>query len=193
MFEGICCKKGWRVEELKSWKVEELKSWRVEELKSLIVEELKSLIVEWFYSFKNYVNCSVLLIFNTNPFSTPKKMYKFSFEKLNAWQDARVLTKAIYDLTKSFPEEEKFCITNQLRRAMISVCSNLAEGSSRNHTREQKQFYQIAFSSLMETLNQIIIAFDLSYINNESFEIIRRSVEKCSRLINGLRNSTNNS
>jgi len=75
---------------------------------------------------------------------------------------------------------------------MISVCSNLAEGSSRNSYREQKQFYQIAFSSLIEALNQVIIASDLNYIDNASYEAIRQSIEKCSRLINALRNSTDN-
>jgi four helix bundle protein len=104
-------------------------------------------------------------------------MYKFAFEKLNAWQDARLLTKKIYEITKSFPDAEKFGLINQLRRAMISVCSNLAEGSSITHSKEQSQFYQIAYSSLMETLNQIIISFDLEYIDVQTFEIIRPDVE----------------
>jgi four helix bundle protein len=117
-------------------------------------------------------------------------MHKFSFEKLIVWQDARLLTKNIYKTTKTFPDEERFGLTNQLRRAMISVCSNLAEGSSRAHSKEQTQFYQIAYSSLMEALNQIIIAFDLEYIDLQSYETTRSDVEKCSRLINSLRNST---
>jgi four helix bundle protein len=117
-------------------------------------------------------------------------MHNFSFEKLIVWQEARLLTKNIYKITKTFPDEERFGLTNQLRRAVISVCSNLAEGSSRTHSKEQTQFYQIAFSSLMETLNQIIIAFDLEYIDLQSYETIRYDVEKCSRLINSLRNST---
>lgn len=116
-------------------------------------------------------------------------MYNFSFEKLIAWQEARLLTKKIYKITKTFPDEEKFGLTNQLRRAILSVCSNLAEGSSRAHCKEQTQFYQIAYSSLMEALNQIIITFDLEYIDLRSYETIRSDVEKCSRLINSLRNS----
>lgn len=119
-------------------------------------------------------------------------MYKFSFEKLNAWIEARLLTKKIYEITKSFPENERFGLTNQLRRAMISVCSNLAEGSSRVHAKEQSQFYQIAYSSLMESLNQIIISLDLEYIDQETYEIIRPVLENCSRLINSLRNSSRN-
>lgn len=117
-------------------------------------------------------------------------MYSFSFEKLIAWQEARLLTKDIYKITKTFPDEERFGLTNQLRRAILSVCSNLAEGSSRAHSKEQTQFYQIAYSSLMESLNQIIISFDLEYIDLHLYEIIRSDVEKCSRLINSLRNST---
>lgn len=116
-------------------------------------------------------------------------MHTFSFEKLNVWQKARFLTKIIYKITKTFPDEERFGLTNQLRRASISVCSNLAEGSSRIHSKEQSQFYQIAYSSLMEALNQIIISFDLEYIDLQLYETIRSDIEKCSRLINSLRNS----
>lgn len=107
-------------------------------------------------------------------------------------KNSRALTKTIYDLTKQFPENERFCLNTQLRRAMISVCSNIAEGSSRSHPGEQKQFYQFAYSSLMETLNQIIIAFDLSYMDDDTYKSIRESIEKCSRMINGLRNAINN-
>ena len=117
-------------------------------------------------------------------------MYKFSFEKLTAWQKSRLLTINIYKITKTFPDEERYGLTNQLRRAMISVCSNLAEGSARNHSKEQTQFYQIAFSSLMESLNQIIISHDLSYIDTKSYESVRAEMEDCSRLINNLRNSS---
>ena len=117
-------------------------------------------------------------------------MHTFSFEKLIAWNEARLLTKNIYKITKTFPDEERFGLTNQLRKALISVCSNLAEGSSRVHSKEQSQFYQISYSSLMESLNQIIISFDLDYIDLQTYETIRSDVEKCSRLINSLRNST---
>jgi len=116
-------------------------------------------------------------------------MYYFSFEKLEAWKEARALTNKIYKITKVFPDEEKYGLTNQLRRAIISVCSNLAEGSSRTHSKEQTQFYQIAFSSLMEALNQIIISFDLEYLDQQLYNILRTDAEKCSRLINSLRNS----
>ena len=76
-------------------------------------------------------------------------MKVFSFEKLAVWQDAKGLTKVIYTLTSSFPENEKFGLVSQLRRAMISVTSNIAEGSSRTSHKDQARFYQIGYSNLM--------------------------------------------
>ena len=86
--------------------------------------------------------------------------YKFSFEKLNVWVDSKELIKIIYNITKSFPDEEKFGLTNQLRRASISVTSNLAEGTSRNTNKDMAHSTTLSFSSLMEVLNQIIIAHE---------------------------------
>jgi len=86
--------------------------------------------------------------------------YKYSFEKLNVWVDSKELIKIIYNIIKSFPDEEKFGLTNQLRRASISVASNLAEGTSRNTNKDMAHFTMLSFSSLMEVLNQIIIAHE---------------------------------
>jgi len=71
--------------------------------------------------------------------------YLFSFEKLNVWVDAKELVKTIYNITKYFPSEEKFGLTNQLRRASISVSSNLAEGTSRNTNKDKITFYNNSF------------------------------------------------
>ena len=67
--------------------------------------------------------------------------FKFAFEKLNVWQDCRALSKIVYSDTKGFPGEEKFGIINQMRRAVVSVCSNIAEGSSRTSNKDQAHFY----------------------------------------------------
>jgi len=91
--------------------------------------------------------------------------HKFSFENLIVWQDSRVLTKIIYEITKSYPDSEKYSLTNQMRRASISVSSNIAEGTARISKKDQAHFYQIAYSSLMELLNQAIISKDLNFIN----------------------------
>jgi four helix bundle protein len=116
-------------------------------------------------------------------------MYQFSFEKLKVWQEARALTKKIYGLSSKFPKEEVFCLTNQIRRASISICSNLAEGSSRRSNKEQQHLYQISYSSLMEVYNQLIIANDLGYINNDILDELRDDVQHISILHTRLRNS----
>jgi four helix bundle protein len=116
-------------------------------------------------------------------------MYTFSFEKLDVWNRSRQLTKCIYKITKKFPDEEKFGIISQLRRASISVCSNIAEGSSRKSKKDQIHFYNIAYSSLMETLNQLIISNDLEFIDCQSLSDTRKEIHTISRMINGLSNS----
>lgn len=87
--------------------------------------------------------------------------YIVSFEKLTVWIDSKELIKLIYLITKEFPTEEKFGLTNQIRRAGISVASNLAEGTSRNTNKDKAHFTTLSFSSLMEALNQIIISYEL--------------------------------
>ena len=116
-------------------------------------------------------------------------MYQFSFERLNVWQKARALTKKIYDLTSKFPKEEDFCLTNQIRRAAISICSNLAEGSSRRSNKDQQHLYQISYSSLMELYNQLLIAKDLGYINKDDLHELRDDVQHISILHTRLRES----
>ena len=114
--------------------------------------------------------------------------YKYSFEKLGVWHDAKFLTILIYKFTKQFPEDEKFGLVSQMRRCSISVCSNIAEGSSRKTGKDQSHFYTMAYSSLMELLNQCIISQELSYLDIDNINEIRQEVEKISNKINGLRN-----
>jgi len=113
-------------------------------------------------------------------------MYTFSFERLDVWKKSRLLTKEIYLLTKKFPDDEKFGITSQLRRAIISVCSNIAEGSSRKSKKDQAHFYNISYSSLTESLNQLIISNDLGYLKDESLEEIRNEIHTISLMLNRL-------
>ncbi|GAA4884795.1 four helix bundle protein [Flaviramulus aquimarinus] len=95
--------------------------------------------------------------------------YMFSFEKLNVWIDSKELVKLIYLITKEFPSEEKFGLKNQLRRASVSVASNLTEGTSRNTNKDKAHFSTMAFSYLMEVLNQIIIAKELGFIKEKDY------------------------
>lgn len=115
--------------------------------------------------------------------------YQFPFEKLEVWQEARTLTKQVYKTSKEFPDEEKFGLVNQMRRAAISVCSNIAEGASRTSKKDQAHFYQLAYSSLMELMNQAIIALDLDYLGNDQEDEYREKVGKISRMLNSLRKS----
>lgn len=116
-------------------------------------------------------------------------MKTYSFEKLQVWQLSKVLTKDIYLITKTYPDDEKFGLTSQLRRASISVCSNLAEGSSRNSYKDKARFTEIAYGSLMEILNQLILSLDLTFINQTEYEQLRIQIEEISNLLNGLRKS----
>ena len=119
--------------------------------------------------------------------------YTFSYEKLNVWIDSKELVKLIYLVTKDFSSEEKFGLTNQLRRASISVASNLAEGTSRKTNKDKSHFTTLSFSSLMEVLNQIIIAKELNFLNEDTYKIVRTEIEKISNKLNALRNTQLNS
>lgn len=105
-------------------------------------------------------------------------MYVYSFEKLEVWQLSRKLAVEIYLETKKFPREELYGISSQLRRASLSVSSNIAEGSSRFSEKDRAHFSVIAFSSLMEVLNQIIIANDLEYLSDERLVELRKKKVK---------------
>ncbi|MCO6498107.1 MAG: four helix bundle protein [Chitinophagaceae bacterium] len=111
----------------------------------------------------------------------------FSFEKLEVWQLSRNLVAQVYSILKDFPEDEKFGLALQMKRAAISVSSNIAEGASRMSPKEQAHFYQISFSSLLELLNQMVLSVDLNFLKEEKYLELRRESEKISNMINALR------
>ena len=113
----------------------------------------------------------------------------YSFEKLNVWQEAKKLVGEVYHLLDSFPKFEKYALCDQIRRAIVSVPSNIAEGSGRKSLKEQIRFLEISYGSLMETYNQLLIAIDLTYITEESVEAIKPSIDAVAKMINGLSNS----
>jgi four helix bundle protein len=114
-------------------------------------------------------------------------MNTYGFEKLDVWNKSVELSEEIYLTTKEFPSDEKFGIISQLRRASISVSSNIAEGSSRSSYKEQARFSEIAYGSLVEVLNQIILSYRLSFIKEDSYLEIRKLIEEISNKLNGLR------
>ena len=113
----------------------------------------------------------------------------YSFEKLKVWQEAKKLVVDVYHLLDNFPKFEKYALCDQIRRAIVSVPSNIAEGSGRRSLKEQIHFLEIAYGSLMETYNQLLIAIDLTYITEESVESIKPSIDAVAKMINGLSNS----
>lgn len=116
-------------------------------------------------------------------------MKVYSFEKLESWQHARQLAVWTYNITQVFPPEEKFGMISQMRRAAISVASNLAEGTSRKTAKDQSHFSTISYSSSIELLNDLIIANDLKLLSTEHYEQGREMIEKQTLLIAGLRKS----
>ena len=113
----------------------------------------------------------------------------YQFENLEAWKKAKELTVMVYQLVIKFPGFERFDLCSQIRRAVISVPSNIAEGSGRISYKEKIHFLEIAYGSLMETYCQLLIAEELNYITNDDLEQIKPSIFDTSRLISGLRRS----
>ncbi|GGC86351.1 four helix bundle protein [Flavobacterium lutivivi] len=115
-------------------------------------------------------------------------MYVYSFEKLDVWIEAKNFAKQIYTLTSKFPESEKFGLTVQLRRAAISIASNIAEGSARNSNKDKAHFTTIAFGSAVEVLNQLIISCELGFITEAEYIELRTQIESITNKLNALRN-----
>ena len=113
----------------------------------------------------------------------------FPFEKLEVWQLAKELVLSIYNISKRFPSDEKYGLTSQINRAVISVASNLAEGSSRISKKDQAYFSQLAYSSLMEVVCQLNIGMDLDYLKKEKYTTLRQKIMALSNKINALHRS----
>jgi four helix bundle protein len=107
--------------------------------------------------------------------------------RLEAWKEAMALVRTVYELTRKFPAEELYGLTSQMRRAAVSIPSNLAEGAARTGKKEFAQFLNIARGSLSELETQILIAEDLGYIKRE--HAISVLLERVSKLITGLHKS----
>ena len=114
---------------------------------------------------------------------------EYSFQKLRVWQEAKTLVVEVYHLLDSFPKFEKYALCDQIRRAIVSVPSNIAEGSGRKSLKEQLHFIEISYGSLMETYNQLLIALELTYITEESVDAIKPLIDSVAKMLNGLSNS----
>jgi len=111
----------------------------------------------------------------------------FAFQKLETYQLSKEFVKEIYTLINTFPDTERFALCNQIRRAAVSIPSNVAEGVSRKSDKEKAHFIEISYGSLMEVLCQMEISKELGYLTESQFENVEIMTEKLSKLLVSLR------
>lgn len=116
-------------------------------------------------------------------------MEEFTYRKLRVYQQSKKLVLVIYDLLKYFPKEENYALCDQLRRAVISIPSNIAEGISRTSRKEQIHFLEISFGSLNEVMCQIEIANELGIISQENLLLVEDYYKLIAQMLSGLRRS----
>lgn len=113
----------------------------------------------------------------------------FSFENLKVYKVARNLVKEIYLLQGEFPQQERFALGDQVRRAAVSITANLAEGSGRQSPKEKIRFIEIAFGSMTEVFCELQTACDLGYINEGQLNALRPLFTEVAKMLSGLRTS----
>lgn len=112
-----------------------------------------------------------------------------NFKELKIWQNARVLSKEIHLLVKKLPADERFELGSQLRRSVVSIPSNIAEGSGRGSNKDFRRFLSIALSSAFELETQLILAYDLEYFSEEEFQKVSDKIQELQKMIYGFRKS----
>ena len=112
---------------------------------------------------------------------------KYDYKQLEVYKESKTLVKMLYTLLRKFPKEEQYALCDQLRRAVISVPSNVAEGLGRYSVKEQVHFIEIAYGSLREVDCQLDVACDLEYITDEEVKAVEEIIEHLSALLSGLR------
>jgi len=105
------------------------------------------------------------------------------------WQQSREFCTEIYAVTNMFPESEKFGLTNQLRRASVSIPSNIAEGSSRNSNKDFSRFIEIAIGSAYEIETQLLISYDLKFIMEDKFLVLTQKLDGITKMMTSFRNN----
>ena len=114
-----------------------------------------------------------------------------NFKELRTWQKARRFVKDIYVLTRQFPKDELFVLTSQMRRAAISIPSNIAEGSGRGTDKDFSRFLDIATGSAFELESQIYIGYDLDYYSEKELDIYLGKVQEIQKMIYNFKNHLN--
>jgi four helix bundle protein len=113
----------------------------------------------------------------------------FSFEKLEVWQKARAFSGEVYRIVEEFPKNEQFALSQQLRRAAVSIVANIAEGSSRSSQKEFSRYVEIAFGSLCEVIAELHIARDRGYLDPEVFTQVYDRAEGLGQMLSKFRRS----
>ncbi len=111
------------------------------------------------------------------------------FKELGIWKKSRLFCTEIYAVTSDFPNDEKFGLTNQLRRASVSIPSNIAEGSSRNSNKDFSRFLEIAIGSGYEIETQLLIALDLGFISQEKSESLIKQLDEIIKMTSKFRST----
>ncbi len=118
----------------------------------------------------------------------PKKIQ--SYKDLHTWQKGHELVVLIYTLAKKFPQDEQFGLVSQMKRAAVSITSNISEGYARGTSKDRAHFYIISRASLSELENQILIARDVHYISNDDYHFFQKNIDLVRKMLQGLINAT---
>ncbi len=119
------------------------------------------------------------------------QLERFGFEKLVVWQKSIAYAGEVYDASRGFPADERFGLTAQIRKAAVSVSSNVAEGSDRTSRRDNSHFVEIACGSLMESVSQSFVAKNQTFLPDETFLRLVEQAAEISRMLSGLKASLN--
>ena len=114
-------------------------------------------------------------------------MNKYSYKNLNVYQDAKSLVVDVYKLLKLFPAEEKYVLCDQIRRAVISITSNIAEGMNRMSDKEKAHFIGVAYASMMEVDSQLEVSVELGYLTPELYNTLEEKIDCIARQLSALR------
>lgn len=113
----------------------------------------------------------------------------FRYEKLDGWHKAIAFASRVYEITKSFPADERFGLTSQMRRAVVSLSSNIAEGSSRTSDADFSRFIEISYGSLMEVVSQSVIAKQHGFVAEDQQQDLYELAQQLGRMLSGLKPS----
>ena len=114
----------------------------------------------------------------------------YNFQKLEVYQFSKELVKTTYSLLRSFPQEEKYALCDQIRRAVVSIPSNIAEGISHASPKEKAYYLETSYGSLMEVICQLEISCELGYISKDQYESVNTHIRRIAKMLSRLKEVT---